>query len=329
MTHLPSNIHVSKLTVSKPNVLSNGAKLIYVNYDGIKSKFKIQTPKMYVPFGLNEYTEGAYPKYSLNMSYRETDLERVIDESERKREEKNNTKIRALHDKMLEIEDRILDLAVENATTWFKMPKKQATREIMATKVSPPIVQVSVDKNGEPNGKYAPTSKLKIYNKDGSWGIKVFEDKKTKTPENPEGTYKEIAIESVDDMKAVLGQHSRFKGVLTCVGIWVGANSFMCQWALSEVRVPKPVVAVKKQSDMIPDSDDEFDEVVEEEETSTNGNMVPDSDEEDAADSEPEPEPESNGESEPEPEPVPEPEPEPAKPVTVKKKKLKKKVGSN
>tara|TARA_E500000178_G_scaffold147081_1_gene146745 strand:+ start:4109 stop:5089 length:981 start_codon:yes stop_codon:yes gene_type:complete len=326
MTHLPSNIDVSKLTVSKPNVLSNGAKLIYVNYDGIKSKFKIQTPKMYVPFGLNEYTEGPYPKYSLNMSYRETDLERVIDDTERKREEKNNTKIRALHDKMLEIEDRILDLATENATTWFKMPKKQATREIMSTKVSPPIVQVSVDKNGEPNGKYAPTSKLKIYNKDGSWGIKVFEDKKTKTQGNSEGTYKEIEIDSVDDMRNVLCQHSRFKGVLTCVGIWVGANSFMCQWALSEVRVPKPVAVVKKESDMIPDSDDEYDEVVEEN-SSTSGNMVPDSDEDedegegDGNDSEPEAEVKS--------EPEVEPEPEPAKPVTVKKKKLKKKVASN
>ena len=55
MVLLPKDIDVSQINVSKPNVLDNGAKLIYVNYTGEK-KFRIQTPKMSLPFGLNEYT---------------------------------------------------------------------------------------------------------------------------------------------------------------------------------------------------------------------------------------------------------------------------------
>ena len=66
LTLLSKNIDVSKISVSKPNVLDNGAKLIYVNYENEK-KFKIQTPKMVLPFGLNEYSEGPYPKYSVEL----------------------------------------------------------------------------------------------------------------------------------------------------------------------------------------------------------------------------------------------------------------------
>jgi len=159
MVLLPKDIDVSQINVSKPNVLDNGAKLIYVNYTGEK-KFRIQTPKMSLPFGLNEYTEGPYPKYSTELSYKES-------QSTDPKEIKNNEKIKQFHDKMIEIENRLIDLAVENSGPWFKL--KNANREIISSKFLPPIVKVSKDKDGEPDGKYPPTSKLKIYNKDGEY----------------------------------------------------------------------------------------------------------------------------------------------------------------
>jgi len=264
MVLLAKNIDVSNITVSKPNVLENGAKLIYVNYTGEK-KFRIQTPKMVLPFGLNAYTEGPFPKYSVEMSYRETD-------STDAKEVKNNMKIKQLHDKMLEIENKLIDVATENATSWFKLPKAKASRDIIRSKFLPSIVKVSIDKNtGEPDGKYPPTTKLKLYNKNDNWGVKLFDmnNMESLNVNDAEGP----------DMENVLVQNTRMKGIISCVGIWIGSGTFMCQWALSEAQLDVPEQANGK-SGFVPDSDDE-EESEDEEENPNASTMVPDSDDDD------------------------------------------------
>jgi hypothetical protein len=301
MVLLPKDIDVSQINVSKPNVLDNGAKLIYVNYTGEK-KFRIQTPKMSLPFGLNEYTEGPYPKYSTELSYKESP-------STDPKEIKNNEKIKQFHDKMIEIEAKLIDLAVENSGPWFKL--KNANRDIISSKFLPPIVKVSKDKDGEPDGKYPPTSKLKIYNKDGKWGCSLFDMK-------PPNSIININSDEGLDIKDVITNNARIKGIISCVGIWIGSGTFMCQWALSEARVEVPEGRSSNQS-FVPDSDDEeedeeegeadeeqttplVDEPVEQKPT-----LLDDSDEEEA---------EVEAAAEPDPEPV-------KKPKKVLKKKVK------
>ena len=84
---------------------------------------------------------------STELSYKES-------QSTDEKEVKNNEKIRQFHDKMLEIENRLIELAVENGSSWFKMPKNKVNHDIISSKFLPPIVKVSKDKNGEPDGKY-------------------------------------------------------------------------------------------------------------------------------------------------------------------------------
>ena len=62
------NIDVSKLSFSQPRVLDNGAKLVYMNYDG--GRLSIQTPWMTLPWKMGVYTEGEYPKYSIDLSFK-------------------------------------------------------------------------------------------------------------------------------------------------------------------------------------------------------------------------------------------------------------------
>lgn len=309
MVLLPKDIDVSKITVSKPTVLDNGAKKIFVNYDGQKY-FRIQTPKMGLPFGMSEFSEGPYPKYSAMLSFKEApeDSPKNI---------KNNEKIRQFHDKLLEIENRLIDLACENGTSWFKMPKNKINHEIIASKFTP-MVKVSCNKDGEPDGKYPPTTKVKIYRTaEGKFNLKLFDMNDNNRP---------IDVNSGDDMDIndVLGKHAQVKGIINCVAIWIGSGSFMCQWALSEARVEIPEGRVVSES-FIPDSDDEDDEG--DEPKTSAPTHIEDSDEETA---EPEPEPEkpeavdsdeegSEAEEE-EKEPTPEPEP-PKKPKKVLKKK--------
>jgi len=304
MVLLPKDIDVSQINVSKPNVLDNGAKLIYVNYNGEK-KFRIQTPKMSLPFGMNEYTEGPYPKYSTELSYKES-------QSTDPKEIKNNEKIKQFHDKMIEIENRLIDLAVENGSSWFKIPKNKINHDIVSSKFLPPIVKVSKDKNGEPDGKYPPTSKLKIYNKDGKWGCSLFDMK-------PPNSVLNVNPDSGLDIKDVITNNARIKGIISCVGIWVGSGTFMCQWALSEARVEVPEGRSSNQS-FVPDSDDEDED---EEETTTEAEPVEPVEQKPTQldDSDDEDEPEAEAEAEPE---ADQDAPEPSKkPKKVIKKKLK------
>ena len=49
---LPKNVDVSKLKYSEIRTLASGSKSIYVNYGA--QKLRIQTPVMYMPYGIGE-----------------------------------------------------------------------------------------------------------------------------------------------------------------------------------------------------------------------------------------------------------------------------------
>ena len=49
---LPSNINVSNFRYSEVKTLTSGAKSVYINYG--TGKLRIQTPLMYLPYGVSE-----------------------------------------------------------------------------------------------------------------------------------------------------------------------------------------------------------------------------------------------------------------------------------
>lgn len=274
------NMDASNVGFSAPKVLDNGAKLVYVNYNG--GKFCLQTPWMSMPWDMSCFSEGPYPKYSAELSFR------GMDES---------PELQQFHDKFIELQSKIVDAGVENSVAWFK--KKNVSRELVDAQFNP-IVKVSKDKEtGEPNGKYPPTFKVKVPQMNKNWDVKVF---------NTEGKqYMINDVESGDTLEDVLVKHSKVRAIIQCVGLWVAAGSFMCQWKLVKAEVDVP--GRSNAHDFLPDSDDEGDSDSNDnsnENSSSGPQMLDDSSDED----------EEEDQAEPSPEPVP----------VVKKKVRKKKA---
>lgn len=262
------NINTSEVTFSTARTLDNGAKLVYVNYNG--GRFNVQTPWLDVAWDMNEYTEGPYPKYSMEVSFKGME---------------ENPDIKGFHDRFVELEQKIIEEGCQernnimNGVSWFKLPKAKCTPDVIASKFGP-IIKVSKDKDtGEPDGKWPSTMKLKIPCRDG-----VFEPKLVSAAD---GTpYK---INGDDDIREILVKHSRVRCIIQCVGLWIASGNYMCQWKLvrAEVEVPEGSNA----ETFLPDSDDEC------EDTTAQGGgapapsspkMLEDSDE-DTEDEEPEP----------------------------------------
>ena len=272
------NIDVSKVTFSTPRVLDNGAKLVYVNYNN--GRFSIQTPWMEMPWKMGVYTEGEYPKYSIDLSFK------GMDES---------PELQGFHDKLLELEQKIIDGGFDNSVAWFK--KKKTTREVVEA-IYNPIVKVSKDKEtGEPDGKWPPSMKLKVPRRDGTWECKVQDSK---------GLMKINDSENPVNLEDVLVKNTRVRAIMQCVGLWVASGNYMCQWKLvkAEVEVPEGY----SNQDFLEDTDDEDGD-----DNSNGPTQLEDTDSEDGDGDD------SNTQGNVEAEPEPEPEPAAPKKKVVRK----------
>jgi hypothetical protein len=217
--------------------------------------------------------------------------------------------MKRFHDNMMAVEKATVQAGVQNSVQWFK--KKNLSEDVVSNLFNP-IVRVSTDKNtGVADGKYPPTLRLKVPQRDGVWEPKVYD-----TSGN---VYHINDSESGDVMEDILVKGAKIRCMMQCVGLWIASGNYMCQWKLTRAEVDVP-------------------------ETSGNHNFLPDSDAEDDDDvvasgggsTEAPPAPskvtpqmldDTDSEGEPEGEEVeeePEPEPEPEKKKVTKKKIVKK-----
>ena len=120
-----------------------------MNYNG--GRLSVQTPWMTMPWKMGVYTEGEYPKYNIDLSFKGMD---------------EDPELQAFHDKFQELEDKIIDGGVENSVAWFK--KKTASRDVIDALFGR-MIKVSTDREtGEPDGS-GTTMKLKVPRRDGTW----------------------------------------------------------------------------------------------------------------------------------------------------------------
>ncbi len=150
---LPANIDLSNLKYSQVKILSSGAKTVYINYG--TSKLRIQTPVMYVPYGINE---GGFEDKNAKLEVKSTDKKYDITLSFKGHEE--NEKISTFLKKVKELEQKIIDDAFQYREPWFK--DDDIDRK-MLEKFFSPVVKVDKDKNtGKVVGKYPPTIRFKL-----------------------------------------------------------------------------------------------------------------------------------------------------------------------
>lgn len=218
----PRQFEIGKMDYSEPKQLSNGGKAIYLNYDN--KQLVVQTPLMSCPFGLNLFDGGDYPKYSVDVSFRDMD---------------NNDKLREFYDMMEAIDEQMVEDAVKNSMAWFK--KRKQSKEVVKALYSP-LVKLSRDREtGEPDGKYPPTFRIKLPHRDGNFTFEAFDDKKEKIPSG--------------DVEKWLGKGAQVRCLIRCTGVWFAGGKFGTTWRAEQVKInpPKGLAGYS----FVDDSDDE------------------------------------------------------------------------
>ena len=222
-------LNVKNISYSEPKSLQNGGKAVYVNYDG--KPLILQTPKMRCPFGMSVYEDGEYPKYSLPLSFSGMD---------------GNESLNKFHEVLENFDKKLLKDGVKNSMLWFK--KKKQSLEVCKALYSPQIKQ-SLDENGEPNGKYPDTIKVKLPWRDDKFLCDAYDSNR----ELIEG-----------DLKKVLVKGSQVQALIQCVGLWFAGGKYGCSWKVVQMKIT-PAAGVSGYS-FLSDSDEDEDGAEEEDE---------------------------------------------------------------
>ena len=221
------NLEASLVTFAdkpKQSESGTGGKFVWVGYKN--NKLAVQTPRMSVAFNLKPNTMGEYTKYSLELSF--TDME-------------NDKSLQKFHDNICEMDERIIDEGVKNSMAWFK--QKTVSRDVVEAKYSK-MIKTPTDKvTGDVLTQYPKRFRVKVPFYDEKFGCEVF----NKKGEKMEGPLEEILVRG-----------TRVKAIIECVGLWISASSYMCQWKV--VRMEADVEKVQQGFAFLPDTDDEGDD---------------------------------------------------------------------
>jgi hypothetical protein len=299
MVQLAKNIDVNKLRYSEMKTLTSGAKTVYVNYGS--EKLTIQTPVLSLPYGLGEPYEA---KDAAKNGTTISDKEKKYDLTASFRGIDENPKVKVFHDKLKEIENKIIDDAFSNRLAWFK--DDFDSNKSFVSKLFSPIVRVDKDPTtGKPVGKYPPTFKAKLPydNKSNTFAFDSYD------MDNNELDFNEI-MTKLKGAKAQL--------IVQLSGIWFAGGKYGCSWKIVSAKFQlhqnsKITFIVDSDTEDVVNEDEDEDDVVNSE-TLSNLNNTPVPIEEDDDEEEEEEEEEEEA-------PTPEPSPPPKKPTKKSAKK--------
>lgn len=302
MVQLAKNIDVNKLRYSEMKTLTSGAKTVYVNYGS--EKLTIQTPVLSLPYGLGEPYEA---KDAAKNGTPISDKEKKYDLTASFRGIDENPKVKVFHDKLKEIETKIIDDAFSNRLAWFK--DDFDGNKSFVSKLFSPIVRVDKDPTtGKPVGKYPPTFKAKLPydNKSNTFAFDTFD------MDNNELDFSEIMMK-LKGAKAQL--------IVQLSGIWFAGGKYGCSWKIVSAKFQlhqnsKITFIVDSDAEDIANDEEDDDDVVNSDALS-NLNNVPVPVEEDEEEEEEEEEDDEGVEEAP----TPEPSPPPKKPTKKSSKK--------
>jgi ribosomal protein S17E len=209
---LAKNIDVNKLKYSEVKILKSGAKSVYVNYDG--SKLMLQTPILNLPYGVNDSSQfikdedkkdkkDEEKKYDITLSFKGQD---------------ENPKIKQFHDKLKDMEQKVIEDAYNNRLLWFK--NNYNNNKDVVSNMFTPMVKHDKDKvTGEIANKYPPTFRVKApYNaKDDKFEFDCYD------MDNNEVEFANI-LNNLKGGKAQL--------IIQLNGIWFSGGMFGCSWKI-------------------------------------------------------------------------------------------------
>lgn len=308
---LPKSIDVNKLKYSEVKILKSGAKSVYVNYDG--SKLMLQTPILSLPYGVNDSSQfikdddkkekkDEEKKYDLTLSFKGVN---------------ENPKIKQFHDKLKEMEQKVIEDAFANRLLWFK--NNYNNNKDVVSNMFTPMVKHDKDKaTGEIANKYPPTFRVKVpYNaRDDKFEFDAYD------MDNND-------VEFADILNNLKGGKAQL--IIQLNGIWFSGGMFGCSWKVVSGKFQQSNTT---KVTFIVDSDVEKDDEENEEEDDISidedvlkkqiVSTADDSRVEEEEEDEGEEEEDEEEEEEEEEERAPTPPPEPVKPVKKAVKKTAK-----
>ena len=202
-----------------------GEHTSYVADDGSEQKMYVQTPEMYLPFGLSSWENK---KFNIDLSFNNP-LE-------------GNQKV--FSDMLDAFDKKIVKDALDHSADWLKKKFKPKDLPILQEFYSSPVRRSKNDE-GELDGKFPPTLRVKVYkNRDDTWVPEVFDSNKV-----------QIAVEEG------LVKKAKVKCLAQLQSVWVaGGNNFGVSWSLHQAKVlPGSQMGLKKGYNFIEDSDEDED----------------------------------------------------------------------
>ena len=231
---LPKNINVNNLKYSEVKSLSSGAKSVYIYYGS--GKLRIQTPVMFLPYGVNE--GGFEDKNTAKTESKKTDKKFDITLSFKGIEE--NSKIEAFHTKLKEVEQKVIDDAFEYRQSWFK--DDFDNNKAFVSRLFSPIIKIDKDKTtGKVVGKYPPTIRFKLPydNENEKFNFNSF---------NMNGE----TIDLMDIITKLKGGKAQL--IVELNSIWFAGGKFGCTWKLITGKFQR---SINNDINFIDDSDTE------------------------------------------------------------------------
>ena len=189
----PASVQFSKLRKNK-----NGGKAVYLNA-GDNKKLYVQLPFMRSPYGLSAYTDEATGRtsYSLDLSF-----------------DPDNAEAMALHEKLSELDDIIVNTVAENAKEWLG---KEFNVAVLKEALYKPIVRPGKE-------QYPATLKLKVLTKsDGTF-----------VPESYSMNRERVSLDSIEKGQKALA-------IIDINLIWFIDNKFGVTIRLQQVLIEKSV----------------------------------------------------------------------------------------
>ena len=234
---LPKQINVDNFRYSEVKTLTSGAKSVYINYG--TGKLRIQTPVMYLPYGVNE---GGFEDKNAKTDAKKADkkVDKKFDITMSFKGHEENQKIEAFLTKLREIETKIVDDAFENRTPWFK--DDYDNNKSFLSRLFTPIVKIDKDKEtGKVVGKYPPTIRFKLPYDNDNDRFSFLSYNMNNEP-----------ISLIDIITKLKGGKAQL--IVELNSIWFAGGKFGCTWKLITGKFQR---SVSNDITFIDDSDTE------------------------------------------------------------------------
>jgi hypothetical protein len=221
----PANVQFSKLRKNK-----NGGKAVYLNA-GDNKKLYLQFPFMRSPYGMSAFTDESTGRtsYSLDLSF-----------------DPDNEEAMALHEKLKELDDIIVNTVAANSQEWLG---KEFNVEVLKQALYKPMVRPGKE-------QYPSTIKLKILTKpDGTFVPESYSMQKQPVPlDSIEKGNKAMAIV---DLNQIWFIDNKFGVTIRLQQALFEQSAKLPSFAFQGVNLPDDDLQVDVEDDEIEEVDDQ------------------------------------------------------------------------